>query len=74
MVSITALHIVDTHHCLLNFINLFTYLSFWAVPTGYGSSQATGQITAVAAGLGHSHTGSEPHLRPTSQLTTTRDP
>ena len=42
----------------------------------YGSSQARGQIGATAAGLhfSHSNVGSEPHLRPTPQLTATPDP
>ena len=42
----------------------------------YGGSQARGLIRAVAAGLRHSHSnsGSEPHLRPTSQLTAIPDP
>ena len=40
----------------------------------YGGSQARGQIGATAAGLCHSNTGSEPHLRPIPQLTATPDP
>ena len=42
----------------------------------YGGSKAMGQIRAEAAGLHHSHSniGSEPHLRPTPQLTATLDP
>ena len=41
----------------------------------YVSSQAMGQIGALAAGLYHSHSnlGSEPHLRPTPQLTAMLD-
>ena len=41
----------------------------------YGSSQARGLIGATAAGLGHSHSnaGSEPHFRPTPQLTAMLD-
>ena len=40
---------------------------FRAAPMAYGSSQARGQIRAVAAGLRHSHsnTGSEPQLMAT---------
>ena len=47
-----------------------------AAPTAYGGSQARGLIGAVATGLrqNHSNTGSELHLQPTSQLTTTPDP
>ena len=42
----------------------------------YGGSQAMGLIGVVAAGLRHSYSNarSEPHLRPTPQLTATPDP
>ena len=42
----------------------------------YGRSQARGRIRATAAGLHHRHSnaGSEPHVRPTPQLTATPDP
>ena len=42
----------------------------------YGGSQTRGPIGAVAASLrqSHSNSGSEPHLRPTPQLTATPDP
>ena len=42
----------------------------------YGSSQATGRIRAVAAGLYHSYSNarSEPSLQPTPQLTIMPDP
>ena len=53
------------------FIYLFILL-FTAAPTAYGGSQARGPIRATAAG--HSHTGSEPCLRPTPQLMATPDP
>ena len=47
-----------------------------AAPMAYGGSQARGRIGAVATSLchSHSHTGSEPHLPPTPQLTATPDP
>ena len=47
-----------------------------AVPTANGSSQASGQIGATAAGIHHSHSnqGSEPLLWPTPQLAATPDP
>ena len=47
-----------------------------AALSGYGASQARGQIGAVATGLSHSHSnvGSEPLLRPTAQLKATLDP
>ena len=46
-----------------------------AAPMAHGDSQAKGLIRAVVAGLhwGHSNAGSEPHLRPTSQLMATPD-
>ena len=42
-------------------------------PRAYGGSQSRGPIGAAAASLHHSHgnMGSEPHLRPTSQLMAT---
>ena len=48
----------------------------WATLVAYGSSQARGQIGAIAAGLRQSHinAGSEPRLQPTLQLTATPDP
>ena len=63
--------------------NIYTYIFkrpflFKAAPMAYGGSQARGLIGAVAASLRHSHshsnTGSEPHLRPTPQLTAMLDP
>ena len=49
---------------------------FRALSAAYGGSQARGQIGAAASDLHHSHSnmGSEPHLRPTPQLTATLDP
>ena len=49
---------------------------FRAAHMAYGSSQARGQIGAIAAGLrqSHSNAGSEPCLQPTLQLTATLDP
>ena len=49
---------------------------FRAVPVAYGSSQASGWIRAVAAGLRHSHSnaGSETCLPPTPQLLEMLDP
>ena len=48
------------------FISLFCL--FRAAPAAYGSSQARGPVGATAAGLHHSHSRSEPRLRPTPQL------
>ena len=70
---------------LLKFIlkeNLFFFFNFYffvfsrATPKAYGDSQARGRIRVTAAGLcqSHSNTGSEPHLRPTPQLTAMLDP
>ena len=49
---------------------------FRAASAAYGSSQARGRIGATAASLYHSYsnTGSELHLRPTSQLSAMLDP
>ena len=56
----------------------FVVCLFRAAPAAHGGSQARGLIGAVAAGLrqshSHSHTRSEPSLRPTPQLTATPDP
>ena len=50
---------------------LFVFIFSRATPGAYGGSQAGGPIGAVATSLcqSHSNTGSEPHLRPTPQLT-----
>ena len=48
------------------------FMLFRATPTASGSSQAKGQIRAIAASLHHSH--SKPRLRPTPQLTAIPDP
>ena len=47
-----------------------------APPTGYGNSQARGQIKSAATSLCHSHrnTGSELHLKSMLQLAATPDP
>ena len=49
----------------LSFPSLFFFLLFRAAPSACGSSQARGQIGAIAASLHHSHsqTGSKQHLR-----------
>ena len=54
----------------------FSFFLFRATLVAYGSSQARGQIGAVAAGLrqSHSNAGSEPHLQPPPQLMATPDP
>ena len=66
------------------FLNLqqegFFCVSFFAFSraalVAYGGSQARSPVGAVVTGLCHSHSnsGSEPRLRPTSQLTATLDP
>ena len=57
-----------------NFFLLLFFFGGGASPMAYGSSQGRGQIRAAAAGLHHSNTGSELHVRPTPQLTVTLDP
>ena len=52
----------------------FFFLLFRAAPVAYEDLQAKGLIRATAAGLCHSNTRSEPHMRPTSQLKATLDP
>ena len=51
-------------------VSVSVFLAYGA----YGGSQARGLIGATAAGLHHSHTRSEPHLRPTPQFMATLDP
>ena len=47
-------------------LSFFLFCLFRAAPAAYGGFQARGLIRAIAAGLhhSHSHTRSEPHLRP----------
>ena len=56
--------------------NFILFFLFRTAPAAYVSSQASGQIGGIAAGLRHSHgnTGCEPRLRPTPQLMATPDP
>ena len=62
--------------CHFFFLFFLSFFFFRATPTAHGGSQARRLIGATAAGLHHSHnnTGSEPHLRPTPQLTAMPDP
>ena len=55
----------------LDFLSFFFFFFFRATAVAYVSSQATGGIRVVTAGLHHSHSnvGSEPQLQPTPQLT-----
>ena len=64
-------------------VAFFFFLLLRATPIAYGSSQARGQIQAVAAGLElqlpayttvHSNMGAEPCLQPTPRLMATSDP
>ena len=54
----------------------FVFCLFRGIPMAYGSSQARGQIRAIAAGLFHSHsnTDSKLLLRPIQQFTAMLDP
>ena len=58
------------------FFYFILFFLFRAVPMAYGSSQAMGQIQAIAAGLPHSHSNArfEPWLWPIPQLIATPDP
>ena len=60
-------------HCLEPVV---FFCLFRAAPAACGGSQARGRIRAVATDLhhSHSHTRSEPCLRPTPQLTAMPDP
>ena len=62
------------HILVLRYCNTLFFCLFRAAYRAYGDSQARGHIGAVAASLHHSNAGSEPHLRPTPQLTETLDP
>ena len=69
----------DFHRILLLYNKFYYFFSFFILfsvtEAAYGSSQAGGRIGAAGtAGLHHSHTGSEPGLQPTPQLTATPDP
>ena len=71
---ITVLPAYQIHYIYI--IHNFFFCLFRATPIAYRGSQPRGQIGVVAAGLHHSdsNTKSEPHLRPTPQLTATPDP
>jgi len=58
------------------FLFVFAFVFSRAAPVAYGGSQARGQITAIAAGLYHSHSNarSKAHLQPTPQLKAMPDP
>ena len=67
---------IDLDFQLGNFFFFFCLFAIsWAAPVAYGDSQARGRMGAVAASLrqSHSNSGSEPHLRPTLQLTAMPD-
>ena len=72
---LTYLILVPAQELYSFFFFSFSFCLFRAAPLAYGSSQARGE-SAAAASLCHSHsnTRSEPCLRPTPQLTATRDP
>ena len=56
--------------------NFLSFFFLRATPTPHGSSQARGQIGAVAANLHHSNGNArpEPHLQPTPQPMAMLDP
>ena len=55
------------------FTFFFFFGLFGGAPAAFGGSQAKGQTGAVAADHSHSNVGSQPRLRPTSQLTAMLD-
>ena len=61
---------------LINSFFFFFFFFLRAAPTAYRTSQARGQIVAVAAGLHHNHSNgrSKPLLQTTPQLMAMRDP
>ena len=65
---------LSLHYQCGDLCNFFFFLR--VAPVAYGSSQTQGEIGAASACLHHSHSiaGSEPHPRPTPQLTATLDP
>ena len=78
-----CLSMLDVHclenHCFTYFVLFFSFFFFGlfrAAPAAYGGSQTRGRIGAIASGLhqSHSNEGSEPQLRPMSQLMATLDP
>ena len=80
--ALLCFYSLETHWIYENPVNFYkkkiflAFVFFWATPMAYGGSQARGLIGAVTAGLRHSHSKarSEPHLRPTPQLTARPDP
>ena len=66
--------IIIINDYIFYFFCLFAFSG--ADPVAYGGFQPRGLIRDVATGLrqSHSNSGSEPHLRPTPQLTATPDP
>ena len=76
MINNNSIYFVsDIGNWFLSTSSIF-FVFFRVALAAYGGSQARGQIRAVAAGLYHSHsnTESQPHLRPTPQLTAVKDP
>jgi len=79
-VGITSFKNKHNAGCVCVLISIYSYFFifclFRAALVEYGSSQARGQIAAVAASLrqSHSNAGSKPRLRPTPQLTAMPDP
>ena len=66
----SSLIMVTYFICFRSILFIYLVLLFKAIPTAYGSSQATGWIGAAAVGLCHSQSNetSEPRLWPTPQL------
>ena len=75
-VNKTENNLQDTKLLLLLLLLFCLFAFSRATPLAYGSSQARGQMGAVATSLrqNHSNTGSDPHLCPAPQLTAMPDP
>ena len=71
---IHTIHMYYLYKTVLSLLLLFVFLGLH--PQHMEVPRLRSQIGAVAAGLhlSHSNVGSKPHLRPTPQLTATRDP
>ena len=64
-----------SYRLLFIYLSIYLFIYFRAAPVAYGSSQARGQIRAIAAGLPQpQQMGIQAILQPTPQLTATPDP
>ena len=70
LISILRVNMISSAKAWMVWVLFLFFCLFRAAAAAYGSSQARGQIRAVAAHLYHSHSsvGSKPHLLPIPQL------